>query len=221
MAIADNILKLQRSIPQNICLVAISKTRSNDEIMQAYNAGARDFGENKVQEMVSKAKFLPPDIRWHLVGHLQSNKVKHISSFIHLIHSIDSLKLLADVNKEALKNKRIIHCLLQFFIASEETKYGLSLEEGTHILESDEFKSMQNICVTGVMGMASFTEDRLKVRNEFRELKKIFCHLKHDFFVNSASFKELSMGMSGDFQIAIEEGSTIIRLGTSIFGNRN
>jgi PLP dependent protein len=221
MGIEDNIHKLRSSIPENISLVAISKTRSREEILQAYDAGQLDFGENKVQEMVSKERILPADIRWHLVGHLQSNKVKNIAPFVHLIHSVDSLKLLSEINKEAEKNKRIIQCLLQFYIATEETKYGLSLDEGKELLESDEYKSMAHICISGVMGMASLTENQQKVKEEFRELMRIFTSLKDQFFRNSSWFKELSMGMSGDYLLAIEEGSTMVRLGTIIFGERN
>lgn len=221
MGIAENILKLRSSIPENVCLVAISKTRSEEEILEAYMAGQLDFGENKVQELVSKANSLPADIRWHLVGHLQSNKVKSVVPFIHLIHAVDSLKLLSEINREAVRNNKVVHCLLQFYIASEETKFGLSLEEGIDILESGDFKIMHNINISGVMGMASFTEDQQKVRAEFKELMRIFRLLKDRFFINSPSFRELSMGMSGDFPVAIEEGSTMVRLGTIIFGDRN
>jgi PLP dependent protein len=221
MGISENILKLRSSIPKNVCLVAITKTRTADEIMEAYNAGERHFGENKVQELISKAGSLPADIHWHLVGHLQSNKVKSITPFIHLIHSVDSLKLLSEINKSAAKDKRIIHCLLQFYIATEETKYGLNLDEGITLLETQEFRKMQNIVIAGVMGMASFSEDQNKIRAEFRELMYIFTILKERFFMNSQAFKEISMGMSGDFPVAIEEGSTMIRLGTIIFGERN
>jgi pyridoxal phosphate enzyme (YggS family) len=221
MSIAENIVKLKSSLPQNVNIIAISKTRSKEEILDAYNAGQRDFGENKVQELISKAGNLPANINWHLVGHLQSNKVRNIAPFINLIHSIDSLKLLSEINKEALRNKRAIHCLLQFFIATEETKFGLSLEEGIDILRSAEFNSMQNVIIAGVMGMASFTEDKQVVRAEFRELMHIFTELKAHFFSKSQVFKELSMGMSGDYLLAIEEGSTMVRLGTIIFGERN
>jgi PLP dependent protein len=221
MGIAENILKLRSSLPKDVCLVAISKTRTKDDILAAYNAGQRDFGENKVQEMVSKAGALPSDIHWHFVGHLQTNKVKLIAPFIHLIHSVDSLKLLSEINEEAAKNNRIINCLLQFYIATEETKFGLNFDEAKSILESDEFKYFRNITITGVMGMASFTKDQHKIKGEFSELVRIFTMLKKQFFTNSTSFKEMSMGMSGDFKIAIEEGSTMLRLGTIIFGVRN
>lgn len=221
MGIAGNIIRLRNLIPRDVCLVAISKTRNRDEILEAYNSGQLDFGENKVQEMVSKAGDLPSNIKWHLVGHLQSNKIKNIAAFIHLIHSVDSLKLLQAINKEALKCNRVIQCLLQFYIATEETKYGLTLDEAVNMLVSSEFKSMQNVIITGVMGMASFTEDKDKVRAEFKELMRIFAFLKSQFFSSSSYFKELSMGMSGDYLIAIEEGSTMIRLGTIIFGKRN
>jgi pyridoxal phosphate enzyme (YggS family) len=221
MSIPQNIAELRSMIPQNVSLVAISKTRSKDEIMEAYNSGQRDFGENRAQEMTSKAAGLPSDIRWHLVGHLQTNKVKTVAPFVHLIHSVDSPKLLSEINKEAVKNNRIIKCLLQFYIASEETKFGLSLQEGIQILESPEYKAMLNIQIAGVMGMASFTEDQAKVRSEFKELFHIFTLLKNRFFINSEHFKEISMGMSGDYELAIEAGSTMVRLGTIIFGKRN
>ncbi len=221
MSIAENIAEIKRSLPKNVSLIAISKTRSREEILEAYNNGQRDFGENKSQEMISKASSLPNDIRWHLVGHLQTNKVKQIAPFVHLIHSVDSLKLLSEINKEGAKNNRTINCLLQFYIATEETKFGLSFDEGIALLESEDFKSMKNISVTGVMGMASFTEDTERVKSEFHELFKIFTLLRNRYLTNLRHFKDLSMGMSGDYQLAIEEGSTMIRLGTIIFGKRN
>ena len=221
MSVAENIAEIKNSLPKNVRLIAISKTRSQEEILEAYNFGQRDFGENKPQEMVSKALYLPKDIRWHLVGHLQTNKVKQIAPFVHLIHSVDSLKLLSEINKEGAKNNRVINCLLQFYIATEETKFGLSLDEGIALLESDEFKSLKNISITGVMGMASFTVDIERVKSEFHELFHIFNVLRNRFFTNLQHFTELSMGMSGDYQLAIEEGSTMVRLGTVIFGKRN
>ncbi len=184
--------------------------------MQAYKAGQRDFGENKVQELISKQVQLPADIRWHLIGHLQSNKVKYIAPFISLIHSVDSLGLLEEINKQALKNNRIIDCLLQIYIAGEETKYGLSFEEARQILISDAFRNLNNIRITGLMGMASNTEDQNLIRSEFRGLHDFFIQLSH------VNFKPeiLSMGMSSDYKIAIEEGSTLIRAGSLIFGSR-
>ena len=221
MSVAENIAEIRNSIPQNVSLIAISKTRSREEILEAYNFGQRDFGENKAQEMISKASSLPEDIRWHLVGHLQTNKVKQIAPFVHLIHSVDSLKLLSEINKEGDRNNRIINCLLQFYIATEETKFGLSLDEGIELLESEDFKSMKNISISGVMGMASFTEDIERVKSEFHELFHIFTIVGNRFFSNLQHFKDVSMGMSGDYELAIEEGSTMVRLGTIIFGKRN
>ncbi len=221
MGVAANIVSLKSSIPAGVRLIAISKTRSREEVLEAYNQGQIDFGENRVQELVSKASSLPADIHWHLVGHLQTNKVRNIAPFIYMIHSVDSLKLLTEINREALRNNRTIQCLLQFYIATEETKYGLSLDEAIALLESVQFKSMQNIVIAGVMGMASYTEDKEKVRSEFKELMRIFTQLKDSFFKNNSGFKELSMGMSGDFALAIEEGSTMVRLGTIIFGERH
>ena len=188
--------------------------------MEAYDAGQRIFGENKVQEIVEKHALLPPDITWHFIGHLQTNKVKYIAPFISLIHSIDSLKLLTEVNREALKNNRIIECLLEFHIATEETKFGLNYPEAISILKSDVYKQLENIRITGLMGMSSFSEDFALVRNEFRTLHTHFISLKNRYFSQTESFRHISMGMSGDYQIAIEEGSTLIRLGTIIFGDR-
>ena len=220
MNIAENIRSLQLSIPGHVSIVAVSKTKPVAAIMQAYVAGQRIFGENKVQELVMKQSQLPSDVEWHFIGHLQTNKVKYISPFIRLIHSIDSLNLLIEVDKEALKNNRITSCLLQFHIATEDTKFGLSLEEAELILGSEHYKNMQNVRITGVMGMSSFTEDMEIVRKEFKTLKGYFLILKSRYFDHADSFRELSMGMSGDYLIAIEEGSTMVRIGTSIFGNR-
>jgi PLP dependent protein len=221
MPISQNLVELRATIPPAVRLIAISKTRSREEILEAYNAGQREFGENRAQEMHAKASSLPSDIQWHLVGHLQTNKVKLIAPYVSLIHSVDSLKLLAEINKEAGKNNRIIDCLLQFYIATEETKFGLSIDEAVKILESDEYKAMKSARIIGVMGMASFTEDQEKVKSEFGELFRIFTVLKTRFFINLPGFSELSMGMSGDYQLAIEQGSTMVRLGTIIFGKRN
>ena len=220
MNIAESIRSLQLSIPGHVSIVAVSKTKPVAAIMQAYVAGQRIFGENKVQELVLKHSQLPSDVEWHFIGHLQTNKVKYISPFIRLIHSIDSLNLLIEVDKEALKNNRITSCLLQFHIATEDTKFGLSLEEAELILGSEHYKNMQNVRITGVMGMSSFTEDMEIVRKEFKTLKGYFLILKSRYFDHADSFRELSMGMSGDYLIAIEEGSTMVRIGTSIFGNR-
>lgn len=218
--IAENLKELKKTIPDHVCLVAVSKTKPVSDLMIAYNSGQRHFGENKVQEMCEKQASMPYDICWHLIGHLQSNKVKYIAPFVHLIHSVDSLKLLLEIDKQAKKNNRVISILLQFHIAQEETKFGLDRNEVIELLNSDEFKACRNIKVTGVMGMASFVEDRNQVRSEFKFLKSHFDFLKEKFFVTDSSFKEISMGMSGDYPIAIEEGSTIIRVGSSIFGVR-
>lgn len=218
--IAENLSRIKNSIPENVCLIAVSKTKPISDLMIAYNAGQRHFGENKVQEMCEKQDVLPKDICWHLIGHLQTNKVKYIAPFVHLIHSVDSLKLLLEINKQALKNKRIISILLQFHIAQEETKFGLDRNEVIEILNSDVFKACQNVKITGVMGMASFVDDMNQIRIEFKNLKSHFDYLKENFFVSNDNFKEISMGMSGDYSIAIEEGSTLIRVGSSIFGGR-
>jgi pyridoxal phosphate enzyme (YggS family) len=188
--------------------------------MIAYNAGQRHFGENKVQEMCEKQAVMPNDICWHLIGHLQSNKVKYIAPFIHLIHSVDSLKLLLEINKQAKKNDHVISILLQFHIAKEETKFGLDRHEVIELLNSDEFKACENVRVIGVMGMASFVDDINQIRIEFISLKSHFDFLKENFFATDAYFKEISMGMSGDYPLAIEQGSTIVRVGSSIFGGR-
>lgn len=218
--VEKNILKLKQEIPSNVTLIAVSKTHPIEIIQQAYDAGIRDFGENKVQELISKQPHLPQDIRWHLIGHLQSNKVKYIAQFVHLIHSVDSYKLLVEINKQAQKSTRIIDCLLQIYIAKEETKFGFSFEEAEQLLRSEELKTLQNIRITGLMGMATNTENTEQIANEFKQLK---------FFFNSFSQHEtqnlkletLSMGMSSDYHLAIQEGSNMIRVGSVIFGNRN
>lgn len=217
--IQENIQKIKATLPSNVLLLAVSKTKPNEDILQAYACGCRDFGENKVQEMTAKYEQLPKDIRWHLIGHLQTNKVKYIAPFVSLIHSVDSLNLLQIINKEAQKCNRVIPCLLQFHIATEETKFGLSLDEAEEILKSQEFLQLKNVEIRGVMGMASCTDDEIQVRNEFKQLKSIFDVL-HTKYFPTQSFKEISMGMSGDYPIAVEEGSTIVRVGSSIFGER-
>jgi len=219
--IKENLINIKNSIPANVTLVAVSKTKPNELIKEAYSSGQRIFGENKAQELKNKAEVLPKDIEWHFIGHLQSNKVKYIAPYASLVHSIDSLKLLIEVNKQALKNNRIIDCLLQFHIATEESKFGLSLEEVDKLLTSNEFSSLKNIRIVGVMGMASFINSEEQVRSEFARLNQIFIELKNSFFKQSKTFKTISMGMSGDFKIAIEEGSTMVRVGSAIFGIRN
>ncbi len=222
MSIEANILSLKTELdPLKVKLVAVSKTKPNEDILQAYQAGQRIFGENTVQELVKKQEELPKDIEWHLVGHLQSNKVKYIAPFISLIHAVDSLKLLAEVNKQAQKNNRIINCLLQIHIADEDTKFGLDFDEAIELLRSSEYQQMQHIRIVGLMGIATNTENQKKITEEFYELRTLFKGLKASFFQNSDDFSELSMGMSSDYKLAIEQGSTMVRLGSNIFGERN
>lgn len=220
MGIAGNIEKLKQEIKEGVCLVAVSKTKPNEDLLEAYNVGHRAFGENKIQDLVKKAEELPKDIEWHFIGHPQTNKVKYIAPFISLIHGVDSLKLLKMINKEGKKNNRVISCLLQFHIAEEQTKFGLDLNEAKAILGSEEFSELTNVEVKGVMGMATYTKDEFQIRKEFRELKSVFNSIKEAYFVNQDSFCEISMGMSGDYKIAIEEGSTMVRVGSIIFGER-
>jgi len=218
--IEQNIRSLRLQLPDSVKLVAVSKTRPVSDIIQVYKTGHRIFGENRVQELISKKDDLPADIEWHLIGHLQSNKARYIVPFISLIHSADSFKLLKVVNAEAEKIRRKIDCLLQFHIAEEETKFGFSMDEVEEMLNSDEFSLMESIRICGVMGMATFTDDEQQVRNEFRYLVACFKRLKERYFHEDDHFREISMGMSGDYKIAIEEGSTIIRIGSIIFGER-
>lgn len=218
--IEQQIKQIIKEIPPQVQLIAVSKTKPNNAILSAYNIGQRHFGENKVQELCDKWESLPKDIHWHIIGHLQTNKVKYIAPFIHLIHAVDSLKLLIEIDKQARKHERTISCLLQFYIAKEETKFGLSYSEAKEILESTAYSSLENINITGVMGMASFVEDEGQIVTEFNELADIFKKLKETFFKNDDSFKEISMGMSGDYALAIEAGSTMIRVGSTIFGSR-
>jgi hypothetical protein len=202
-------------------LVAVSKTHPVSVIQEMYDRGQRDFGENKVQEITDKQEQLPADIRWHFIGHLQTNKVKYITSFVDLIHSVDSARVLKEINKRAGNDERRVDCLLQFKIAEEDTKYGLTLDEVRELLKSDRYRAMENIRIVGVMGMATFTDDEEQVRTEFRRLKHIFDTLKKEFFPDAEHFREVSMGMSGDYQLALEEGSTMVRIGSLIFGKRN
>jgi pyridoxal phosphate enzyme (YggS family) len=218
--IREQLHNVLEEIPKHVTLIAVSKTKPASAIEEAYAAGQRHYGENKVQELVEKAEQLPKDIHWHLIGHLQTNKVKYIAPFVALIHSVDSLKLLLEINRQAAKNNRVIPVLLQFHIAQEETKFGFSLEEVLELLNSDEFKNLGNIRIDGVMGMASFTDDEAQIRKEFKLLKTYFDELKSTFFSEKNYFSICSMGMSGDYKIAIEEGSTMIRVGSSIFGSR-
>ena len=215
-SIADNLQKITTKLPNSVTLVAVSKTKPTTSILEAYNNGQRIFGENRIQEMVEKNDALPKDIEWHMIGHLQRNKVKYIAHFVDLIHGVDSFKTLKEINKQAKKHDRIINCLLQVRIAQEETKFGLETSEIKNILFDDEYKELKNISVVGLMGMASFTSDLEQVRQEFSSLKTLFETLK----TQNSTLKTLSMGMSGDYHIAIEEGSTMIRVGSAIFGNR-
>lgn len=217
MSIAENIQHIKSTLPQNVTLVAVSKTKPNEDIIEAYNAGQRIFGENKVQELTDKYESLPKDIEWHMIGHLQSNKVKYIAPFVSLIHGVDSLKLLQEINKRAAQNNRTINCLLQVHIAEEETKYGFNEAEIIELLASNEFKSLQNITIVGLMGMATFTDNETQIKKEFMGLKQLFSTLS----TQHSMFSTLSIGMSGDYQLAIECGSTMVRVGSSIFGNRN
>lgn len=224
MEIKQNLQTINDKLKNTACkLVAVSKTYPADIIAEAYEYGQRIFGENKVQELAEKYGTLPKDIEWHLIGHLQSNKVRYIAPFVSLIHSVDSLKLLKEIDKEGKKNSRIIHCLFQIYIASEDTKFGLSFEETRALLGSAEFKSMNNIKITGLMGMATNTVDRDQVRAEFRSLKVFFESLKADLNAKEGNvdLRDISMGMSSDYDIAIEEGSTLVRVGSAIFGSRH
>ena len=219
--IKEKLAEIRKEIPEHVTLIAVSKTKPVSALEEAYKAGQRHFGENKVQEMFDKYEQLPKDIQWHLIGHLQTNKVKYIAPFVHLIHSVDSLKLLSEIDKQAKKNNRVIDCLLQFHIAQEETKFGLNLQEAHSLLTSAEFLEMKNVHIIGVMGMASFTNDEQQVKLEFSNLNAIFSQLKKDFFSLDENFRERSMGMSGDYLLAMQEGSTMVRIGSTIFGGRN
>ena len=220
MSITKNLINIKNGIPEGVKLVAVSKTKPIEDILIAYNAGHRLFGENKAQELSSKYPQLPDDIQWHFIGHLQTNKVKYLIPFVSLIHSIDRIKLLREVNKQAAKVNRVVDCLLQFHIATEETKFGLNMEEAVELLSSEEYIKMENIRICGIMGMATYTKDISIVRNEFKYLREIKKDLKEKYFQESKHFTEISMGMSGDYKIAIEEGSTIVRIGSAIFGER-
>jgi hypothetical protein len=221
MGIAENILKLKSELAEGVTLVAVSKTKPNEDILAAYGIGQRVFGENKVQELTAKYEQLPKDIEWHFIGHLQTNKVKYLAPFVSLVHGVDSLKLLKAIDKEGAKNNRKIACLLQFHIAEEESKFGLDPDEAKEILNSAEFAAMTNVQVCDVMGMATYTDDERQIRKEFRQLKNIFDQIKDEFFGENDSFSEISMGMSGDYQLAVEEGSTMVRVGSLIFGERH
>ena len=219
MSISENILKIKSKLPEGVSLVAVSKTKPISDLLEAYNAGQRIFGENKIQEMASKYNEMPKDIAWHMIGHIQRNKVKYMASFVSLIHGVDSLRLLTEINKQALKNNRIIDCLLQVKIATEENKFGLSENEVLNLLASEEIKNFQNIKIVGLMGMATFTDNQEQLQKEFQMLKSVFDNLTHRKSSNF-NLKTLSMGMSDDYPIAIKNGSNMIRVGSSIFGKR-
>jgi pyridoxal phosphate enzyme (YggS family) len=220
MSIARNLLSIKSILPEHVTLVAVSKTKPVPDLMEAYQAGQRIFGENKIQEMADKWEQMPKDIQWHMIGHVQTNKVKFMAQFVSLIHGVDSLKLLEEINKQAKKQNRIIDCLLQMHIAEEETKFGLDEKELTALLSSNEFQQMTNIRIVGLMGMATFTNDKDQIKKEFTHLKSIFDGLQ-PLQAENIELKTISMGMSGDYQLAIESGSTMVRIGSSIFGGRN
>lgn len=220
MSIQQNILEIRKTIPENVKLVCVSKFHPAEAVQEAYDCGERIFGESRVQEIEQKHPILPKDIHWHFIGHLQSNKIKYIVDYVDLIHGVDSFKLLKEIDKQANKAGKKIHCLLQIHIAKEESKFGFSEEELKEMLASDEFKSLDNVIVSGLMGMATFTENKVQIRNEFRGLKQLFDELKQNQLSENNYFTELSMGMSDDYPIAIEEGSTMVRIGTAIFGKR-
>jgi len=219
MPIKENLLKIKSSLPEHVTIVAVSKTKPVADLMEAYNVGQRIFGENKIQEMTEKWEQMPKDIQWHMIGHIQTNKVKFMAPYVSLIHGVDSLKLLEEINKQAIKNNRIIDCLLQIHIAEEETKFGLNEEELNDLLTSESFKNLNNIKIVGLMGMATFTENQNQIKKEFEHLKSIFDKLELQNTKN-CELNTLSMGMSGDYKLAIVCGSTMVRIGSSIFGGR-
>ena len=220
MSIQENLRNIKSQLPEHVTLVAVSKTKPISDLMEAYNAGQRIFGENKIQEMVEKYEQMPKDVEWHMIGHVQSNKVKYMADFVSLIHGVDNLKLLNEINKQALKHKRIIYCLLQIKIAEEESKFGMTAQDALEILQSKDFSELKNVCIVGVMGMATFTDDETQIKQEFMLLKSTFDELKA---LRTFNFKPeiISMGMSDDYHLAIACGSTMIRVGSSIFGQRN
>lgn len=220
MSIKQNLEHIKQSLPQHVTLVAVSKTKPVSDLMEAYNAGQRIFGENKIQEMVEKHQEMPKDIKWHMIGHVQRNKVKYMAEFVDLIHGVDSLKLLKEINKQAKKHDRVIQCLLQIKIAEEDSKFGMSASDAKSLLQSEAFKDFNNVTISGVMGMATFTDNETQIKQEFSRLKSTFEDLK-DIKTSNCNLQTISMGMSGDYPLAIECGSTMIRVGSSIFGERN
>lgn len=221
MSITENLKQIKQALPERVELVAVSKYHPNEAILAAYNVGQRIFGENKVQELLQKYESLPKDIEWHFIGHLQTNKVKYIAPFVSMIEGVDSFRLLAEINKQAIKSNRKINCLLQIHIAQEETKFGFDMDECRALLASDEFKNLKNVQICGLMGMATNTDDEAQIKHEFHQLATLFNEVKQTWFADDANFNELSMGMSDDYKIAIECGSTLIRIGSMIFGVRN
>ena len=217
MNILLNLKKIKSTLPEHVTLVAVSKTKPISDLMEAYNSGQRIFGENKIQEMVEKQELMPKDIEWHMIGHVQRNKVKYMAGFVNLIHGVDSLKLLSEIDKQAKKHDRVIDCLLQIKIAKEDSKFGMSTEDATALLQSEDYLELKNVNIIGLMGMATFTDDMTQVEEEFKFLKSSFDTLKTDH----KALQTISMGMSGDYQIALEEGSNMIRIGSAIFGSRN
>lgn len=215
--ISENLKNLKSKLPNEVTLIAVSKTKPVSDLMQAYNAGHKVFGENKVQEMESKWQEMPKDIQWHMIGHLQRNKVKFIAPFVNLIHAVDSLRLLKEINKQAKRNERVIDCLLQIKIAEEDSKFGMDIADATALLNSEELQNFKNVKIVGLMGMATFTDDEKQISQEFQRLKKVFDQFK----IEKSELKILSMGMSGDYKIAIENGSNMVRIGSAIFGERN
>ncbi|MEP0213753.1 MAG: YggS family pyridoxal phosphate-dependent enzyme [Cellulophaga sp.] len=220
MSIKESLLTIKKELPDTVTLVAVSKTKPVSDLEEAYAAGQRIFGENKIQEMTQKREVMPKDIQWHMIGHVQTNKVKYMAEYVSLVHGVDSLKLLKEINKQAKKHNRVINCLLQMHIAEESTKFGLDKEELNNLIDSDIFKALENINVVGLMGMATFTDDKNQVKKEFATLKEIFSSLQSIKSTN-LDVKILSMGMSGDYKLAIDQGSTMVRIGSSIFGSRN
>ena len=220
MSITTNLNNITSQLPEHVTLVAVSKTKPVSDLMEAYKAGQRIFGENKIQEMVEKYEQMPKDVEWHMIGHVQRNKIKYMASFVSLIHSVDNFKLLKEINKQAQKNNRIIDCLLQIKIAAEDSKFGMSVQQASKILQSQEFLELKNVYIKGLMGMATFTDDKTKIEREFKFLKNTFDNLKK-LQNENCEMKTLSMGMSSDYKLAIDCGSTMIRVGSSIFGDRN
>lgn len=220
MSIANTIQQLRSSLPEGVSLLAISKYQPIEALQEAYDAGQRMFGENHIQEMAVKAAVLPKDIEWHFTGHVQTNKIKYMAPFVHLVHAVDSFRLLREIDKHAAKHNRVIDCLLQIHIAQEETKYGLTIDECRELLATEPWRDLQHVRITGLMAMGSNTDDMKQVRNEFRQMHQLFEELKAEYFVDEPSFCQLSEGMTDDYPIAIEEGSTIVRIGSMIFGER-